>query len=120
MLNLVYIPRFIGHDYAPIDGVMAHLRHVVDLVGIDHVGIGGLGTDAEEMKMFKDAGWPYERLAQVLAERPSDINTSEQVDRMIDALMSAGFGDDDIRKIFGGNLLRILGAVLPEGEGGQS
>lgn len=112
ILNLVYIPRFIGHQFPPIDGMMAHLRHVVDLVGVDHVGIGGLGTDAEQIAMFGSAGWPYQRLASVLAERPKDLHTGEQIARMVDALQKAGFDQDAIRQIFGGNLLRVLRQVI--------
>jgi len=120
VLNLVYIPRFIGHQYEPIEGVMAHLRHVVDLVGIDHVGIGGLGTDSEQIEMFGNAGWPFERLARVLAERPKDVKTGAQVTKMVDALRGSGFAENDIRKIFGGNLLRVLRTVLSENKRGSA
>lgn len=115
MLNLIYIPRFIGQGIEPVEGIMNHLRYVVDLVGVEHVGIGGLGTDSDEMQMFQNAGWPYERLAHVLAERPSNINTAEQIKKMTDALVREGLTDEEVRAIFGGNLMRILSGVLSEG-----
>ena len=117
VLNLIYIPRFIGPHNDPIEGLLQHFRYVRDLVGLRHVGIGGLGTDADEIAMFGSAGWPYERLAKVLAERPKDLRTSEQIDKMTDALGNEGLNDSEIDAVFGGNLLRALTETLDSGEG---
>jgi len=112
VIGIVYIPRFIGHHFEPIEGVMAHLNHVVSVVGIEHVGIGGLGTDARAIKMFGEANWPYERIAQVLAERPKDIYTETQYEKLIQALFNHGYSENEIRLVLGGNFLRLLEQAL--------
>ena len=67
------------------------MRHVRDLVGIDHVG---LGTDFDGAIT---AGYDVSRIALITQ-----------------ALIDEGFTDEEIAKAMGGNVLRVLAAVLPE------
>lgn len=67
------------------------MRHVRDLVGIDHVG---LGTDFDGAVT---AGYDVSRIALITQ-----------------ALIDEGFSDEEIAKAMGGNVLRVLGEVLPE------
>ncbi len=67
------------------------MRHVRDLVGIDHVG---LGTDFDGAVT---AGYDVSRIALITS-----------------ALIDEGFTDEEIAKAMGGNVLRVLGEVLPE------
>jgi membrane dipeptidase len=66
------------------------MRHVRDLVGIDHVGLGS-DFDGATTTPFDTAG-----LAHVTQ-----------------ALLDEGFIEADIAKVMGGNVLRVLSAVLP-------
>lgn len=74
----------------PADTARA-MRHIRDLVGIDHVG---LGTDFDGAVT---AGYDVSRIALITQ-----------------ALIDQGFTDEEIGKAMGGNTLRVLGAVLPE------
>jgi membrane dipeptidase len=72
---------------ANLDDLMKHLLHAINLVGVDHVGLcgdfdGGGGIDG------------YNSIADlpVVTER----------------LLKAGYSKDDIAKIWGGNILRVL------------
>lgn len=67
------------------------MRHVRDLVGIDHVG---LGTDFDGAVT---AAYDVSRIALITQ-----------------ALIDEGFTDEEIAKAMGGNVLRVLGQVLPE------
>ncbi len=72
---------------ATIDYVMRHLEHAIDVMGIDHVG---LGTDFDG-----DGG------ACGLASSSELTNFTRQ-------LMARGFSETDIQKIWGGNFLRVM------------
>lgn len=68
------------------------IRHVAERVGVDHVALGS-DFDGAVRTPFDATGLP----------------------RLTQALLEAGFQDYEIRKILGGNTLRVLRAVLPSG-----
>jgi membrane dipeptidase len=67
--------------------IIDHIEHVVKLVGVDHVG---LGSDFDGASM------------------PEGMDDCTHLPKITEALMRKGFSDDDIRKILGGNLLRVM------------
>ena len=75
---------------ATIEDAMRHLEHAIDVMGIDHVG---LGTDFDG-----DGG------IRGLA------NSSELI-HFTHELMARGFSQEDIQKIWGGNFLRVMQKV---------
>jgi microsomal dipeptidase-like Zn-dependent dipeptidase len=77
-----------GDDAA---AVARSIRHAVDVAGIDHVA---LGSDF-------DGAVPL----------PFDATGLVQV---TDALLEAGFEDDEVGKVMGGNVFGLLAATLPE------
>ena len=72
---------------ATILDVMAHLDHAIDVMGIDHVG---LGTDFDG-----DGG------VRGLADSSELINFTRQ-------LLARRYSQEDIQKIWGGNFLRVM------------
>jgi membrane dipeptidase len=70
-----------------IDDVMAHLLHVLKLVGPDHVGIG----------LDWDGGGGVAGMEDVAA-----------IPEITKRLLAAGYTEDDLAKIWGGNALRLL------------
>ena len=71
---------------ATINDVIAHLEHAIDVMGIDHVG---LGTDFDG-----DGG------VRGLADSSELINFTRR-------LLARRFSEHDIQKIWGGNFLRV-------------
>ena len=67
--------------------IIDHIDHVVKLVGPDHVG---LGSDFDGATM------------------PEGMEDCSKLPKITEALMRKGYQDDDIRKILGGNLLRVM------------
>ena len=74
-----------------VDDVIEHINHVVELVGVDHVG---LGSDFDGVFALPDG------LLDV-AYYPN----------LVYRLLEEGYTDEDIEKILGGNALRVWEAV---------
>lgn len=76
---------------ATMEDVIAHIQHVRDVAGIDHVGLGGDydGVDSLPVGLEGVDGYP----------------------RLLAELMRRGWSEADIRKISGENLLRVMRAV---------
>jgi len=72
------------------DAVARAIRYTVDLIGVDAVA---LGSDYDGA-----IAAPFDTTGVVL---------------VTDALIRAGFGEGEIRKIMGGNVVRVLRQVLP-------
>ncbi len=74
---------------ATVESVVDHIAHVADLVGVEHVGIG---TD------FDGCG--------------KVVLTAERLPELTAAMLRRGFSEAEIRKVWGGNYLRVFKAVM--------
>lgn len=88
------LAAWIGANPVPQAGVadvVAHIQHVRDVAGIDHVGLGGDfdGVDA----------------------LPDGIAGVDAYPRILAALMANGWTEADIRKLAGENVLRVMRSV---------
>ena len=76
-----------------LEQLMQHFDHIVKLIGIDHVGIGsdfdGIDSAPKELKTVLD----YPKFTQ--------------------ALIARGYSNKDIKKVLGGNFLRVYKANNP-------
>jgi membrane dipeptidase len=70
--------------------IIEHIDHVVKLVGPDHVG---LGSDFDG------------------ADMPEGMEDCTHLPQITEALLRKGYSTEDIRKILGGNTLRVLAAA---------
>ena len=76
---------------ATIADVVAHIQHVRDAAGIDHVGLGG----------------DYDGVSAL----PVGLEGVDAYPRLLAALMAEGWSEADIRKLAGENVLRVMRAV---------
>jgi len=76
------------YPYASLDEVLDHFDRVVQLVGIDHVGIGS----------------DYDGVGDTLPVGLKDVSTYPT---LIQGLLERGYSRKDIQKILGGNLIRV-------------
>jgi membrane dipeptidase len=95
IVGIVFCPAFLRADGAdeadtPLSTLVAHVRHAVEVAGIDHVG---LGSD------FDGATMPA-ALADVAA-----------LPGLLEALRDDGFNADEVQRIAWGNWRRVLGAI---------
>ena len=77
-------------DEADFEDYMAHFLHVLNLIGPDHVGVGADWDGGGGVVGMKDiAGFP----------------------KITERLLAEGYSERDLAKIWGGNVIRILGEV---------
>jgi membrane dipeptidase len=79
-------------ELADVSDVADHIEHVIELVGIDHVG---LGSD------FDGAG----------PSMPTGLRDVSGFPNLVGELLDRGYSEDDIEKVCGGNLLRVWAEV---------
>lgn len=92
---MLYGP-FLCDGTAELDDVVAHVDHLVEVAGSDHVGIG---SDL-------DGGFTTD-------EVPTGIESVADLPKIGDALLRRGYTPTDVHKILGGNWMRILRESLP-------
>jgi membrane dipeptidase len=87
-------------------------EHLAKTVGVQHIGIGWLGHDKGHPYYGWDPGGrePGRRLSAVEGQ-----SLAEHWETFIGLLQQRGFSDNQIGMIVGGNFLRVMRAVLPEG-----
>ena len=76
---------------AGVADVVAHIQHVRDVAGIDHVGLGGDFDGVDSL--------------------PEGVEGVDAYPRILAALMANGWTEADIRKLAGENVLRVMRAV---------
>lgn len=74
-------------EIATISYLVDHIDHIVNLIGIDHVGIG---SDFDGASM------------------PVDLKDASYLPNLTKELLDRGYSRSDIEKILGGNTLRVL------------
>jgi membrane dipeptidase len=72
------------------EAIVDHIDHAVKLVGADHVG---LGSDFDGSVM------------------PHGMEDCSKLPKLTEAMLRRGYSEDDIRKILGGNTLRVMEAA---------
>lgn len=80
-----------AHPIGTVGDVADHIDHVVDLVGIEHVG---LGSDYDGVFTL-----------------PANLQDVRAYPNLIEELLRRGYTEDEIAKILGGNLLRVWNEV---------
>jgi membrane dipeptidase len=78
--------------YADLSDVIAHIDHVVKLVGVDHAGFGS----------------DFDGVGDSL---PADLKSVADYPNIIYELLKKGYSDADIQKVCSGNLLRVWSEV---------
>lgn len=74
--------------FASLDDVLNHFDHVINLVGVDHVGIGS----------------DFDGVGDSL---PIGLKDVSAYPNLVKGLLERGYDEEDVRKILGENLLRV-------------
>lgn len=76
----------------PFNSLIDHIDHIAKVAGVDHVG---LGSDFDG----------------VSGATPQGMDSAADLAKITQALLDRGYSADDIKKILGGNLLRVFRQV---------
>lgn len=76
---------------ASLKGIVAAILYAIKIAGVDHVGLGS-DFDGNIAAPFDTTGLPM----------------------LTESLLAAGLSEEDVGKVMGGNIRRVLGANLPE------
>jgi membrane dipeptidase len=92
-----YAERLAGALPRPsFERVVDHIDHVAQVAGIDHVGIG---SDFDGFAIL-----------------PQGLESAAGLPKITASLLARGYTSEQLRKILGGNLLRVLAAVQRSAE----
>jgi membrane dipeptidase len=99
-----------------LDDVVAHIKYVVDLVGIDHVGFGtdmfegrnAVGFEGWFKRCFREQFRSYSSLK---TRHVQGFSSLRYLPRLTDALLRHGFNERQVAQIMGENFLRVFREV---------
>jgi membrane dipeptidase len=80
-----------GLPRPPFDLILDHIDHAVKVAGIDHIGIG---SDLDTINT------------------PAGLDDVTDFPKITAGLLKRGYSEEDIRKILGGNLMRVFQQVV--------
>jgi membrane dipeptidase len=92
VMGMNFAPGFVHPTHATVQGVVDHIDHIVRIVGPNHVG---LGSDFD--------GIPH---------TPMGLEDVTKMPNITAELFKRGYTEEDIKKILGGNHLRLMKEVL--------
>lgn len=107
----LFIGPFIAHGGDLIDGFVAHVDHVVQTIGIDHVALGlDHVFDAGELDALVNAD-PATFPPELGYGVGMPMIAPEDIGDIVERLQRRGYADADLQRILGGNLVRVAQAV---------
>lgn len=124
LIGVVGYPAFVAEGTRPrVADLVKHVDYLVETAGVNHVGLGidyfemmaGVATDEAATRWYQralaDGQWSPESYPPPPWHYPEEIALPSQLANLVPALLDAGYAEDDMRKIVGGNFLRVFGAV---------
>jgi membrane dipeptidase len=121
LVGVAAVPFFIGSAKRPtMEHFLAHVRHMVDLVGPDHVALGldyytgqhPYASDEAAMATYRahvaSGRWTSTNYPAPPYYYPEGMETPDRLANLTEALCRDGFAEPDVRKIIGGNWVRVF------------
>jgi membrane dipeptidase len=111
VIGIVAVAGYIADGEATIANWADHLDHIVNLVGIDHAAVGcDFYDEIATMGAAHDipAWGPPGGLGQLTV---SGMTTWADLPGLTAELVRRGYGEAELRKVYGGNFLRVLTGV---------
>ena len=95
VVMVTFVPSFVnctdGGKGATIDGVIDHMDHIKNLIGVEYIGIGG----------------DFDGISQTIPGL-SDVS---MYPNLIERMLIRGYTENEVVSVMGGNILRVLRVV---------
>jgi membrane dipeptidase len=104
------LPAYVDPDKAVVDRLVDHIAHMVEVAGIDHVGIGADFPTSDGPRPAREQRFPRDK------EQLDGFPEIDELRVLTTALVRRGFAEVEIGKLLGGNFVRVLREVV----GGES
>jgi membrane dipeptidase len=117
VVGLMALQSVVDPDTWSIDRLVDHIDHVVDLIGIDHVGLGGdfirqvFQSGATRIPTAAQALYPPGVTAESVV---TNLAGPEDYPNLIEALQRRGYRGKKLNALLGGNFLRLCHRALPD------
>ena len=114
VLGMMLLPFVVDPDRPEIGRAVDHIDHAVEVMGVEHVGLGGdfirQVLKVVGMRQPKDslgpAGLPWDAAIE-------GLDGPDGYPSLVEGLRDRGYGDEDVQAICSGNLLRFFRTSLP-------
>jgi membrane dipeptidase len=106
VMGVCFYPAIVDEKAPDIEKVLDHVDHAVHLVGADYVGWGADFADYIQ--------WSADEVGPGIDEKPKTSRLQDVTDlpNFVQGLIDRGYSDQEIKKILGGNYLRVFENVL--------
>lgn len=100
-------------EMATVDDMARHVEHIVELVGVDHVGLGPDLIAPHPGPTTESPGYLEGVYYGVTVNKyVGGVKDLTGIPSLTEALIKKGYKEDDLKKILGGNLLRVYRQII--------
>jgi membrane dipeptidase len=108
VIGMNVLPTFVHETEPTIDRVVDHLEHMVEVAGIDHVGLG-----PDFLRELMDAIYPqYEQFVRFggvdLKAVVPGLARERDLPNLTERMLERGWAEADVRQVIGENWLRVF------------
>jgi membrane dipeptidase len=123
VVGIAGFPAMVAGTTTPsLDQFIAHIDAIVQRIGIDHVALGidyywgqsGVASDEDATRSYNDAvgaGRWSAAYPPPPHHYPTGIETPRSLPNLTCRLFERGYSENDVRKVLGGNWLRVMRGV---------
>ena len=98
-----------------IEDVFNHMEHIIKVAGIDHVAIGTDSFFGDHVALHKEV-MKFIDISRILHESEvayiDGIENPSEIPNVTRGLVKRGYSDEEIKKVIGGNVLRVFEEVV--------
>ncbi len=93
IIGINFYPGFLGKGQVTVEQVIEHIEHAAEVAGVESVG---LGSDFDGIDSV-----------------PAGLEDAGKLPVITEKLIKRGWKEGEVKKVLGGNFLRVLSDVLP-------